>query len=155
MDTGDVAGAAAILDTIEALPFEGASEIHELYVRAHVRLGFENLRSKKWAAAVECFERSKLYPEKLGTGAPFEPDTRLQDYLEMICFGRMDNTPKAEEARKSIIAYTLNHLADRGYGAYLGGLVLRESGDRNRARDVLERASPPDKEIAEILRWIQ
>jgi tetratricopeptide (TPR) repeat protein len=155
MDTGDAAGAAAILDTIEALPFEGASDIHELYVRAHVRLGLENLRSKKWTAAVECFERSKLYPEKLGTGAPFEPDTRVQDYLEMISFGRMNNSAKAEDARKSIIAYTLKHLGDTGPGAYFGGLVLRESGDRNRARDVLERASPPDKEIAEILRLIQ
>jgi tetratricopeptide (TPR) repeat protein len=155
MDGGDFAGAAAALDTINALPFEGASEIHDLYVRTHIRLGVHNMSGQNWPAAVESLERSKLYPEKLGTGAPFDSDTRIQDYLEMVCYGKMRDAARAEAARKSIIAYTLGHLSDRSAGAYIGGLVLRESGDRNRARDVLERASPPDKDLNDILRRIQ
>ncbi len=154
LDAGDFAAAAAALDTTNALPFEGASEIHELYVRAHVGLGLARMAGGNWAAALESLERSKLYPERLGTGAPFEPDTRLQDYLELICFGRMKDPGRAEAARKSIIAYTLGHLSDRSVGAYFGGLVLRESGDRNRARDVLEQAAPPGKELSEMLHRI-
>jgi tetratricopeptide (TPR) repeat protein len=149
------AEAAGVLDGVEALPFEGASEIHELFVRAHVSLGLESLRAGNWAAAIDSLEHSKLYPEKLGTGAPYEPDVRLQDYFEMLAFRKLGDSARADAARKAILAYSVRNPAGTGPGAWFGGLVLRQEGDKNRARDMLEKASPPDEAIRKILRTLE
>jgi len=152
MDLGKYEDAAAALDTIEALPFEGASEIHALFVRTHLQLGLKAMRAGSWAAAVQSLERSKDYPEKLGTGKPFEPDDRLQDYLAYLCFQRLGQKDKAEAALKAVADYTLAHLSAGGPGAYVGGLALQRTGQAQKAAEVLAKASRPPKEVLDLLR---
>jgi hypothetical protein len=41
----------------------------------------------------------------LGTGRPYNPDYRIQDTLQRICYEKMKNTKLAEEARKRVQAY--------------------------------------------------
>ena len=41
LTAGDPHEAATVLDGVAALPYEGASDIHGLYVRAHVGIGLE------------------------------------------------------------------------------------------------------------------
>ncbi len=146
------ADAAAVLDGIQALPYEGASDIHALYVRTHMALALERMGRREWPGAVDHLGRSRLYPEKLGTGAPFEPDVRLQDYLEAVCQDRMGNGVKAGELRQAVRDYTLKHREDRGPNAYIGGLVLERSGDTAMARELLRTAQQPEREILEAVR---
>jgi tetratricopeptide (TPR) repeat protein len=146
---GDPHEAASVLDTIAALPYEGASNIHGLYVRAHVGIGLEAMRAAHWAEAIQAFELSKLYPESLGTGAPFHPDMRLQDYFIAIALDRLGEKDKATALRQAIRDYTLKY-GDEGqpYG-YFGGLVLQKLGlkeDRLKARELLA-GTPPSAEI--------
>jgi tetratricopeptide (TPR) repeat protein len=145
--------AAGILEGIEALPYEGAGEIHTLYVTTHVRLALDRLKTGDWSRAVECFERSKQFPEKLGTGAPFDPDLRLQDYAEAFCYEKMGEKGKAEASRKAVLEYTLRTWPASGPNAYLGGLILQRAGEKAKAREVLSTAKP-SKEIIEILKAI-
>jgi tetratricopeptide (TPR) repeat protein len=145
--------AAGILEGIEALPYEGAGEIHTLYVTTHVRLALDRLRAGDWSRAVECFERSKQFPEKLGTGAPFDPDLRLQDYAEAFCYEKMGEKGKEEACRKAVLEYTLRNWPASGPNAYLGGLILQRAGEKAKAGEVLSTAKP-SKEIIEILKAI-
>jgi tetratricopeptide (TPR) repeat protein len=143
--TGDPHEAARVLDTVAALPYEGASDIYGLYVRAHIGIGLEALKRRGWAEAVQALELAKLYPEKLGTGAPFHPDSRLQDYLIALAFDRQGDKDKAAALRAAIRDDTLKY-GDEGrpYG-YFGGLVLQEMGrreDRLKARELLEGPKP-------------
>jgi tetratricopeptide (TPR) repeat protein len=137
--------AASILEEIESLPYEGASGIHRLYQETHVALGLEAMRARAWESAIEHFEKSKLYPERLGTGAPFYPDFRLQDYMESLCYDRLGRKDEAEERRKTIYDYTILHGAERTIHSYFGGLILRHYGkreDRLRARELMSRRPP-------------
>jgi len=152
MNVNQYEEAAAVLDTIEALPFEGASEIHGLFAEAHVQLGLARIQSRNWAAAVEQLERSKDYPEKLGTGKPFDPDGRLQDYLEGLCYQKLGQKDKAERAFKAAADYTLKHLDGRGPGAYFGGHALERLGERQKAAEVLKKAALPSKDILEAIK---
>lgn len=149
--------AAAVLDGLEVLPYEGASDVHGLYVRTHVARGLAAMRKGGWTEAVEALEKSKLYPEKLGTGAPFHPDTRMQDYLIALCLDRMGQRTSAAQARERISEYTLAHWgAPLPYG-YFGGLALEDLGrreDRLRARELLSRGRPAP-EIMDAIRRLR
>jgi tetratricopeptide (TPR) repeat protein len=152
--SGDPHGAAAVLDLVAALPYEGASDVHGLYVRTHVAIGLEAMKKGAWADAVRALELSKLYPEKLGTGAPFHPDVRMQDYLVAICFDRMGERARAAALREAIRDYTLAYWDEPQPHGYFGGLVLQKLGrreDRLKARELLGRARPPE-DILGVLR---
>jgi hypothetical protein len=144
--------AAGLLEKVDALPYEGAGEIHGLYAQTHIRLGLKAARKGDWAGAVAALERSREYPEKLGSGKPYEPDTRLQDYFVSIAFEKSGQKDKAKEALKAAADYTLKHPDGGGSGAYFGGLALGRLGESQRAAEVLKKAAPPAKDILEALR---
>jgi len=150
---GEPHEAATVLDAVAALPFEGASNIHGLYVRAHIGIGLEAMKKGAWADAVQALELSKLYPEKLGTGAPFHPDSRMQDYLIALCLDRMGDKDKAAALRESIRDYTLTYWDEPQPYAYFGGLVLEKLGrreDRLKAREILAGPKPSAEIMAVV-----
>jgi tetratricopeptide (TPR) repeat protein len=153
LSAGDPDEAATVLDAVAALPYEGASDIYGLYVRAHVGIGLEAMKKAAWADAVQALELSKLYPEKLGTGAPFHPDTRMQDTLIALCLDRMGEKDKAAALRETIRDYTLTYWNESQPYGYFGGLVLEKLGrkeDRLKARELLGRPKP-SAEILSVL----
>ena len=151
---GDPHEAARVLDAVAALPYEGASDIYGLYVRSHVAIGLEAMKKSAWADAVAALELSKLYPEKLGTGAPFHPDTRMQDYLIALSLDRLGDKDKASALREAIRDYTLTYWDEPQPHGYFGGLVLEKLGrkeDRLKARELLGRAAKPSAEVLAVL----
>ncbi len=148
------AEAAGVLDQIESLPYEGASDVHRLYLETHIALGLEAMRNRRWAQAVDEFEKSKLFPERLGTGEPFFPDVRLQDYMEAICLDRLGRKDEAGAKRQAVYDFTIRHGHERVAHSYFGGLILRRFGkkeDRMRARELLAGARP-SAEVLAVLR---
>jgi Tfp pilus assembly protein PilF len=151
--SGDPNEAATVLDAVAALPYEGASDIYGLYVRAHVGIGLEAMKKAAWADAVRALELSKLYPEKLGTGSPFHPDSRMQDYLISLCLDRMGEKDKAAALRESIRDYTLTYWDEGQPYGYFGGLALEKLGkkeDRLKARELLGRPKPSAEVLAVV-----
>ena len=158
LTVGQPAEAAAVLDAVAALPYEGASDIYGLYVRANVAIGLEAMKTAAWPAAVQALEKSKLYPEKLGSGAPFHPDSRMQDYLIALCLDRMGEKAKAAAMREAIRDYTLTYWDESQPHGYFGGLVLDKLGrreDRLKARELLGRPGRTAPEILELIRRLQ
>ena len=151
MATGGYEEAADILDHVEALPYEGASEIHGLYAETHLQLGLQSMKKGNWTQAVERLEKSKEYPERLGTGKPFDPDLRKQDYLELVCFEKLGQKDRAQEALKSVSDYTLKNLESPSPNSYYGGLALRRLGDWNKAQRILARAALPPRDILDLI----
>ncbi|MGZ5554524.1 MAG: DUF5107 domain-containing protein [Candidatus Aminicenantales bacterium] len=150
---GDPHEAATVLDAVAALPYEGASNIHGLYVQAHVGIGLEAMKKGAWADAVQALELSKLYPEKLGTGAPFHPDSRMQDYFIALAFDRMGEKDKAAALREAIRDYTLKYWDEGQPNGYYGGLTLEKLGrkeDRLQARELLGGPKPTAEVLALI-----
>jgi tetratricopeptide (TPR) repeat protein len=150
---GEPHEAAAVLDTVAALPYEGASNVHGLYVRAHVGIGLEAMKAGHWAEAIQAFDLSKLYPEALGTGAPFHPDTRLQDYFIAIALDRLGEKDKASALRQAMRDYTLAYWDEGQPYGYFGGLVLEKLGlkeDRLKSRELLGGTKPSADILAAI-----
>lgn len=146
-DSGRYAKCLEILGKLEILPYEGSWEAHSLYLRSHVFLALEAMRSGDFETALGHLERSREYPESLGTGKPFDPDCRLHDFLAALCCEKMGDAAAGERFRKRVLEYTEKHRAGWGWDHYFGLLALRDSGEEGRAAallEELERAAPGD-----------
>ena len=158
LEAGRPDEAAAVLDAVAALPYEGASDIHGLYVRTHAAIGLSAMKRAAWEDAVRALELSKLYPEKLGTGAPFHPDSRMQDYLIALCLDKMGEKDKASALRRAIRDYTLAYWDEGQPHGYFGGLVLEKLGkreDRLKARELFSRSARPSADVLEVIRKLE
>jgi tetratricopeptide (TPR) repeat protein len=145
--------AAGILENTVVLPSEGATGVHSLFVQCHIQLGLEAIRRHDYKSAIQHLDKSQNYPENLGTGKPYAPDFRLQEYLMSLCFERLGDRQKAESLRKSIHTYTSNNKEEGTY-AYFGGLVLQHYGEHVKAREFLSQEKP-SQEVLDILKMLR
>jgi tetratricopeptide (TPR) repeat protein len=146
------AEAAVVLDTIEALPFEGAGEIHGLFSRTHVELGLAAIVRKDWAGAARSLEHSKEYPEKLGTGKPFDPDYRMPDFLLGLLYAKLGDKEKSAASFQSAADYTLKFPEAGGSGVWFGTEALKRTGQAARAAEAAKTATSPAGKIKDVLR---
>jgi tetratricopeptide (TPR) repeat protein len=147
------AEALDILENSMVLPSEGATGVHDLFVQCHIQLGLDAIRQFDFNRAIQHLEKSQEYPENLGTGKPYAPDVRLQEYLMALCFERLGEGQKAESLRKSIHTYT-SYEGEEGTHAYIGGLILRYYGEHTRAGKLLSKEQP-SQEILDILKMLR
>jgi tetratricopeptide (TPR) repeat protein len=94
-----------ILENATILPFEGQRDVHQLYVQCQVSLAISEMKQGRYQKSVEWLEKSKDFPERLGTGKPHNPDYRVQDYLLMLTHERAGEPEKARQAEQRIESY--------------------------------------------------
>ncbi len=144
--------AADILENSVVLPSEGATGVHSLFVQCHIKLGLEAIRQHDYERAIRHLERSQEYPENLGTGRPYDPDFRLQEYIMALCYERLGEGQRAESLRRSIHAYTSDR-SEMGTHAYFGGLILSYYGERQKAGKLLSHEKP-SQDVLDILEML-
>lgn len=130
----------AVLNNTLVLPQEGASEGHEIFEMAHLANAFNELRTKKYKSAIHHLINAKEFPENLGSGMPFDPDYRMQDYLLAYCEEKSGNIAKASQYYIDIIAYTddvkkFNESASV-VNNYITTLLLDKSGNEKHALEL-------------------
>lgn len=137
--------AASLLDTLTVLPSEGATEVHGLFVRAELALAMAGLEAGNWTGAAAHLEKSRQFPERLGTGRSADPDFRLQDYFTAVCLERMGDKTGAEKKRNDILDYTERHASLSGPNSWFAGLVLQRFGRPAEARRLLNGPKPESR----------
>jgi len=142
---------AQLLEKIETLPYEGAKEIHNLFVENWIQLALVSMKKSHFSLAIQRFEKSMTYPERLGTGRPHDPDFREQEYLMALIYEKLGDKNKAGELKKSVCDYTLKNWGIQRKNQYYGGLVLIEFGDKDRAKPLLD-GKMPSKEILDLIK---
>ena len=89
----------SVLKDANILPFEGQRDVHSLYVQCQLAMAMQDMKKGLFSKAVERLESSREnIPERLGTGKPGNPDYRVQDSLTMLCYQKMSQPAKADEA---------------------------------------------------------
>ena len=134
-----------LLEETSILPFEGAREIHSLFVECHVQLGLQAMKAGQYAAAIKSLNGSTQYPERLGTGQPYDPDFRMQHYLQALCYDKLNLPDEAQALRQAVYDYTLEHLEGRSPNQHFGALVLEHFGESDKAEGLKDRGRPPQQ----------
>ncbi len=128
LNTGRFKNVMTVLNGIQVLPYEHASESRDIYERAHVGLAQSYLEKKNYQKAMEVLKQSKKWPENIGVGKPYNPDERAQDYLLALSFEKTGETEKSRALFNDIVAYTQDHLSDNSLNHIYGLLALKKMG---------------------------
>lgn len=121
LNSGRYLDGYSVLEHATILPFEGQSDVHDLFVQCQVALALELMKKGQYGQAAERLEGAKTYPERLGTGKPADPDFRVQDYLLMLCYKQLGAGSKAAAMKTAIDEYTTRN-SKEGLGKLQGKL---------------------------------
>jgi tetratricopeptide (TPR) repeat protein len=110
INSGNFMESLKILDKVLILPQEGAHEGHDLFELSNLAIAVEMVEKKKYKVAIKFINNSKNWPENLGAGKPFEPDIRLQDYIQAFCYEQLGNKSLAEDYYNQIIDYSRENM---------------------------------------------
>ncbi len=103
--SGEYEKSAEVLANSHVLPYEGDNSAHRIYEYNYLMLAFDNYKKGNYKAAFDFIAKSEKYPEHLGSGAPYSPDYRNQNYLRAKIYAKMGDKQKALEAEKAITEY--------------------------------------------------
>jgi tetratricopeptide (TPR) repeat protein len=106
LNNGRYSSCNSVLAEAAILPFEGQSDVHNLFVQCLVDEAMSEMKAGSYDRAIAKLERSREYPERLGTGAPADPDYRIQDYLLMLAYEASNRSAKAAEAGQRVDAFS-------------------------------------------------
>lgn len=147
-----------VLEKVYVLPQEGAREGHDIFEMVNLALAVQNTEQKKYKEAIRYINNSKIWPENLGAGKPYNPDVRLQDYISAFCETRLGNPEQANHYYNQIMNYTLDPENMREMreplNDYVGALVLKKQGKQQEATRLLNRWLD-DKDTSDLqVQWI-
>lgn len=129
LNTGRFKETLKVLENIQVLPYEHASESREIYERAHLAVARTYLEQRNNSRAISILKKSKEWPENIGVGKPYSPDERNQDYLLALAFKYIGETEKNLGLLKHIAEYTENHISNNSLNHLYGLLALRKLDD--------------------------
>jgi len=132
------AASLAILDTLTILPSEGARYGRDAYRQACLLTAVEKIQNNAYDEGLSLIARARLWPERLGTGKPYDPDTRLEDYLEAIVLQRRGDQDSARRLLSTVAQYTMQHRTTNKTPHLIGALALRDLGDSANGQALLE-----------------
>ncbi|SNY95486.1 DUF5107 domain-containing protein [Flagellimonas pacifica] len=134
VSTSSYSKAISVLDGLNILPFEHASESKSIYNAAHIYLAKRYMDKNQFGKAIGLLEASKKWPENLGIGTPYNPDERLSNYLLGICSESMG---KPNEA-KAYLENVVNHKGSNVTGVNtLFTLLALDKLGRKKDKDIL------------------
>ncbi len=123
---------------ISILPQEGAHEGHDIFELANLSLAVEMAEKGKYRKALEYTGNSRKWPENLGAGKPYDPDTRFQDYISAFCHEKLGERKPAEIFKDQIAEYSVNMEGSdqEAVNMLIGTYVLKDQGKKTcRRRD--------------------
>lgn len=140
----------SILDEIEVLPFEGASNGRVLFRDAHIMSAIESIEQNELSKAITHLDNARLWPENLGAGKPYETDELLEDYLELLVRQRMNQSEKSTVLLKKINIEFEQKEKIENPNIIIKALILRENGKNKEALSVLQTwsSSSPNNDLA-------
>lgn len=124
------------LSTHNFKPWEGAEEIHTMFVAANMGKGYAALREHGPELAAQAFRAAMEYPKNLGVGSPAAPDLTEQLYGLGLALEAEGKHTDAQTAWKRAAA---NGTRVEGAAAVYTALSLEKLGHPAEAQQMLER----------------
>jgi tetratricopeptide (TPR) repeat protein len=152
LNLGEFRKCVSFLESFELIPFEGATMGRNVYREACVKEAMKALQKKKYKNAITYAEKALRWPVNLGSGKPYHPDERLENYLIAYCYRQSGKNNEAETWINKVMDTRDPANSMDSPLLYLQILSLRENGRENEAEQLLEQALKKYPEN-EYVRW--
>jgi tetratricopeptide (TPR) repeat protein len=135
LNSGRYTECLTVLKKVNILPQEGAHEGHDIFELANLSLAVEMAEKGKYREALKYVDNSGNWPENLGAGKPYEPDTRFHDYISAYCYERLDKQKLADDCYNKIITYSLkeNGQDQEPSNLFIANHILTDHGKKEEA----------------------
>jgi hypothetical protein len=150
INNNQYANSLKLLEGMNILPFEGASEGKVVYDQACLFLAMDQIKAKKYPNAIKMIDKSKQWPENLGVGKPYDVDTRIQDYLNAYCLEKMNKGSETASLKKSIVDYTAQN-RNPSFSNILAIKTMKAQGDKAGAEDMIKKMEGSDNPVQ---KWV-
>lgn len=141
---GQYKTAMKLLDKIEVLPHEGAGGGRTLYESVYLNATLQDIKAKRWNTALTKIEKSRLWPENLGVGKPYNPKEILQDYLTAMVYKAKNEPSKSREYLEAVIAQA-DKVNINSQEQALVFLALKNNGQKEAAAELMEKIKKEGK----------
>jgi tetratricopeptide (TPR) repeat protein len=142
-----------VLEGTTILPYEGASEGHDLYRQACLFRAVEAVRKGALKEAVALVDKARLWPEHLGVGRPYDTDERLEDYLIALCREKMGSPAGAAKSLEAVATETDEFWRGFGSDHAVSALALKRLGRQDVAMRLLDDWQKSSGEAGPALKW--
>ena len=84
------AQADRLLSSLTIIPFEGATDGHQVYREVKLMQAIQYIHRHEWKKAQTFIAAARRWPENLGVGQPYpaDEDTRLEDWMDHRCVSK-------------------------------------------------------------------
>jgi tetratricopeptide (TPR) repeat protein len=156
LNNGQYLSSIRTLQKLNILPFEGSVQGKYIFEQAHLFLAIDLVKKGKYKEAIGEIGKSKDWPENLGAGKPYDPDIRMQNYLEAICYEKLGRRLEAKSLQDEIINYTEVHYAESGktFNNLLALHIFRQRGETESADALIKKLKEPDTYAKPTQQWI-
>jgi tetratricopeptide (TPR) repeat protein len=140
-----------VLNNINVLPYEGSGEGRRIYRDAHLMYALQLLEEGELDEALSQVEISRLWPESLGAGRPYEVDERSEDFIEMFIRDKLSDNDEVDVLLNKIIEETEPYGGEPDPSQVLGILALQKQGKKSQALAQVQKwqQEVPDDMLAE------
>lgn len=129
-----------VLDGSNILPNEGASRGRIIYRQASLMKAIEYYKDGNCDLALPFIEKARQWPENLGVGRPYDPDERIEDFLEAQCLENYKNQgTQVKNLFEKIVSYSENKSGNYTSSDYVYLLTLRRMGKEAKINNFINK----------------
>ena len=144
----------SFLESYEIIPFEGAIRGRVVYHEAAVKAALKRLRQGEFENAVKLAEKASRWPRNLGSGKPYNPDERLENFIIAYCCEKLGRNSDAKTYDRKLTDYRVEDHQRENVLLYLQIVALKRHGRHEEAKSLIKNAAKEDPDNLDV-DWVR
>lgn len=140
----------SVLQKIQVLPNEGATEGHTTWRNANIGNALNLLKEKKYRKALKSIDQARHWPVNLGVGKSSQIDGRLEDFIALQCYRKLKDNRSVNEMQEKIIGRHEDPNSSSSPNGLITAWLLRETGHKSEGDQIMNRMiskNPQNKNV--------
>jgi Tfp pilus assembly protein PilF len=141
-----------LLKNIRVLPTEGAYEGRDIYKKANLYMALNFMKDRRYSKALDAINNSKLWPENLGVGKPYDDliDYNTEDFMTALIYEKQGKNDTANKYYEKVISSADRDQMMLNSDKCLVVFAYSRSGKDSIANDYITNwlAKSPDSNVA-------
>lgn len=127
----------ALLNNLEILPYEHATEGRNIYTKAYVGSALKKIGNGDFDTALQRLNASLMWPENVGVGKPYDPEERWERFLIAFLKQKKGEMQEAALELQQISNYSLKQLSKSTKNHLLGIYAIQQIHGKDKAQEFI------------------